>query len=491
VNFQEYIKLDGTAIANLVNKKEVTAKEIIEIAIKRIEAVNPEVNAVIYQMFDEAKKVIDTNNILNKPFSGVPLLLKDLLGAYKGYPLSNGSISLKRNISQQNSEMVDRYLSAGTIILGKTNTPEFGIMGVTEPKAFGPTRNPWNLQNSPGGSSGGSAAAIAAGIVPIASGGDGGGSIRIPASFCGLYGMKPTRGRTPNGPHHGSLWEGATVQHIISRSVRDSARMLDITSASFQPSPYSILPNTVKYEDIILRSPSKLKIGFTRQHPLGEKIDPDCLLALEDSIKKLESLGHHLEETSFPINGAELAKSYITMVCGQVSAEVEELDASFRNQLELTTQTLALIGNNINATEYITQKNKWHKFSQQLFNFHQNYDLLLTPTTATSHIKVGQLAPKTHEDLLMKVVNKFKLGKLVIKTGLIDKLAHESLSLVPFTQIANLTGVPAVSLPLFWNSNNLPVGVQLIGKWGDESTLFQISKEVEDAYPWFNNMANI
>ena len=253
-SFVEYDQYDGLGLAERIRSGEVSGTEVVEAAIDRIDAVNPLINAVIHPMYDEGRRAL-AGGLPPGPFQGVPFLLKDLIAAYAGVPMASGCRALKHHVPDFDSELVRRYKRSGVVVLGKTNTPEFGLMPYTEPEAFGPTRNPWDSARICGGSSGGSAAAVAAGMVPLASGGDGGGSIRIPSACCGLFGLKPTRGRTPSGPHEGEYWQGATVQHVITRSVRDSAAMLDLTQGFDPGAPFKLAPPAQSYLKAMERPP--------------------------------------------------------------------------------------------------------------------------------------------------------------------------------------------------------------------------------------------
>mgnify|MGYP000113774213 CR=1 FL=1 len=310
--FQEYDQYDGLGLAELVKKKEISPAEICEEAIDRIEKVNPQLNAVVTPMFDEARKFV-MESAPDGPFIGVPFLLKDLLETYAGVPETRGSKAYRNNISDHDSEIVKRYKKAGLIILGKTNTPEFGLLGVTEPELHGPTRNPWNIDHTPGGSSGGSAAAVASGMVPMASGNDGGGSIRIPASCCGIFGLKVSRGRNPTGPEHGNLWQGAAIEHALTRSVRDSAGILDATHGGDIGAPYFIPHPSKPFLETIKESPGHLRVAFNTKSPIDTPVDPDCVKAVEHTAGLLEKLGHDVEEAKPEIALNGFFKSWATI----------------------------------------------------------------------------------------------------------------------------------------------------------------------------------
>lgn len=488
--FAEYQQYDGIGLAELVTSGQVSATQLCEAAIARAEQTNPAINAIITPLYDLARQVA-ARPLPPGPFHGVPFLLKDLLFRYANVPTTHGSELLRHYIAKQDSEIVRRFKASGLNILGTTNTPEFGLMAITEPQAYGPTRNPWNLAHSAGGSSGGSAAAIAAGIVPIAAAGDGGGSIRIPAACCGLFGLKPSRGRTPNGPEHGELWDGATVLHVLSRSVRDSAAMLDVVMGPEAGTTVPIAPPEQPYLTMIQTPPRALRIGMSVDSPLHSKVDRACIEAVEHTAQLLTSLGHHVEYAAPQYDGLALAEAYMTMTYGHTAALVKLLISIFgkravRDKVELTTRTLALIGNSVSAAEFVTQKHAWHQFAMASAKFHTQYDLFLTPTLGTLPVQIGALQPSRWDQAGMQIVNALNLGKLLRTTGLVRKLALQSLSKTPFTQLANLTGQPAMSVPLYWSDNGLPCGSHFMARVGDEATLLKLAYQLEQAQPWLD-----
>lgn len=488
--FSEYDRYDALGLAELITRKDVTPAELCEEAIARIERINPKLNAVIYRMFDAARKRAGEKPA-GGPFAGVPFLLKDLLTAYAGVPLSMGCKALREYIPPQDSELMKRYRAAGMVFLGKTNTPEFGLMGVTEPEAFGPTRNPWDLNRTPGGSSGGSAAAVASGMVPMASGGDGGGSIRIPSSHCGLFGLKPTRGRVPTGPEYGEIWQGAAVEHVITRSVRDSAAMLDAISGPDAGAPYIIPDPERPFLEEVGRDPGRLRIAFTKRSPLKTDVHPECVKAVEDTAKLLADLGHGVDEAEPAIDGIALAKSYFTMYFGEIAADIADMRRIIGRRMtqadvEGPTWALKLLGDAFSAGEFVLAIRQWNTFARQMGIFHETYDLYLTPTVAFPPVKIGELKPKPAEEKAMRIVNSLNLGRLLRLSGIADKLATESLAKTPYTQLANLTGQPAMSVPLHWTADGLPIGVQFIARFGDEATLFRLAGQLEKARPWFD-----
>jgi len=489
--FREYDQYDALGLAALVRKKEITPQELCEEAISRIDRLNPRMNAVVYRMYNIAHKTLK-GSLPEGPFTGVPFLLKDLLTSYAGVPLTMGSKAFQHYVPAHDSELMKRYKSTGVVILGKTNTPEFGLVAYTEPELHGHTRNPWNLEHTPGGSSGGSGAAVASGMVPMASGGDGGGSIRIPASCCALFGLKPSRGRVPTGPEYGEIWQGAAVEHVITRSVRDSAAMLDAICGADPGSPYVIAGPERPFLEEVERDPKPLKIAFTTQSPLGTEVHPECRRAVEEAAQLLAGLGHKVEESKPDIDGIALAKSYLIMYFGEISADIMAMEKVLgrkprHTDVEGPTWVLNMLGKAFNAGEFVLAMREWNTFTRQMGAFHLKYDIFLTPTLAFPPVKIGELKPKPAEKVLMKIVNPLNLGKLIRLSGIVDKLAIENLAKTPFTQLANLTGQPAVSVPLHWTPDGLPCGVQLIAPFGGEGTLFRLSGQLEKAKPWFEN----
>lgn len=492
--FKEYLQYDGTGLSELVRQKEVTPAELCETAIERINKVNPDLNAVVTPMFEQARQSL-TGPLPEGPFTGVPFLLKDLLAAYAGVPMTNGSKAYRNYIPEQDSELVKRFKAAGLLSLGKINCPEFGLVGYTEPELHGATRNPWNLNHTPGGSSGGSASAVAGGMVPLASAGDGGGSIRIPASCCGLLGLKPSRGRNPSGPEHGRIWQGAVVEHVITRSVRDSAAMLDATQGADVGPPYIIAPPEESYLSAIKQKPSTLRVAFSIRSPVDREVHLECVQAVEKTVKILEELGHHVEEATPELDGISLARSYMTLYFGEIAADIAQLETVLgrkanKTDVETMTWTLGLLGRTYSAGYFVAGMREWDMAARTMGRFHQDYDLYLTPTLAAPPVKIGELKPRPVEKLLMSFINAFGLGRLLRVSGITDQLAIESLAKSPFTQLANFTGQPAISVPLHETDDGLPCGVQFIGRFGEETTLLQLAAQLEEAAPWQDRLIN-
>ncbi len=488
--FAEYEQYDALGLAELVKARQISPEELCQEAIDRIERHNPALNAVVTRMDAQGREAA-SGPLPDGPFAGVPFLLKDLLADYAGVPTSYGNRVLKNIPAVHDSEMVIRFKKSGLMILGKTNTPEFGLTGVTEPEVFGPCRNPWNKEHTPGGSSGGSAAAIAAGMVPMASAGDGGGSIRIPASCCGLFGIKPSRGRNPTGPDHGRIWQGAVQEHVISRSVRDSAAMLDVTHGADTGAPYEIRAPERSYREEVETDPAPLRIAFNTRSPIGTPVHNDCIAAVAEAVRLLENLGHHVEEAEPDIDGMALARSYLTLYFGEVGADIRELaDVLGRKarpgDVEPLTWTLGMLGRTFSAAYFVEAMRQWDRAARKMGEFYKRYDLYLCPTLAVPPPRIGELNPSAVEAFAVKAVNALRLGGLLKMTGIVDQMAEKSLSKMPFTEMANLCGLPAMSVPLYWGSENLPIGVHFVGPFGDEATLFRLAGQLERANPWFD-----
>ncbi|WP_426061278.1 amidase [Hymenobacter sp. B1770] len=489
VSASEYAQLDALAMAALVRAGQLTASDLCEAAIARAEAVNPRLNAVVLPLYEAARQRA-CRGLPAGAFGGVPFLLKDFGAQYAGVPHTSGSRALRHFVPAADAELVRRWQVAGLNIMGKTNTPEFALMGITEPALFGPARNPWHLAHTPGGSSGGAAAAVAAGIVPVAGAGDGGGSIRIPAACCGLFGLKPSRGRVPTGPEQGEKWQGAAVEHVLSRSVRDSAALLDATHGADAGAPY-FLPSPVRpFLEEVSRPAGRLRIAFSLEHPLGSALHPECATAVRGAATLLESLGHTVEEVTLPFDGRAVAAAFLMLYFGETGASIAALARVLGrparpSDVEPTTWLLGLLGRTYTAADFAAARHTWNDSARRMGRFHHTYDLLLTPTLATPPVRIGALQPKPLEQTLLKLVNSFGLGGLIRRSGIVEKLAEQSLEKTPYTQVANLTGQPAMSVPLHWTADGLPCGVQFIAPLGAEDVLFRLAGQLEQAQPWF------
>jgi amidase len=467
----DFAVLDATAQAALVRNGEVSAAELVAGAIERIERLNPALNAVIHPLFEQARETAGAP--LPGPFSGVPFLLKDLAAECRGAPLADGSgFAAGRYVSAADSELVRRYRAAGLVILGKTNSSEFGLLPTTEPEHFGPTRNPWDRSRGPGGSSGGSAAAVASGMVPAAHASDGGGSIRIPASCCGLVGLKPTRGRNSLAQGIGDIAGGIIHEHVVTRSVRDSAAILDATAGTMPGDPYYPPIPEGPFLEQVGRSTGQLRIGLGTRPLNGADTHPDCVQAAVSTANLCEELGHRVEEASPSVDSGVLFKSFgqvMTAYLGWNIAAWERRTARVpaETDFEAVTWRMYQYSKKQTAGEYLLAWQDLQKCCRQFAGFFSDYDLWLTPTLAQPPVPLGYF-DYSHETRMQHIAH---LGDF---TG--------------FTMVANVTGQPAVSLPLHWTQNKagpgLPVGVQLMGRYGDEATLFRLAAQLEQARPW-------
>lgn len=488
--FPEFHKYDGLGLAELVHAKKISAAELIEEAISRIEAHNPKINAVIYKMYDQARAA-SKGDLPDGPFKGVPFLLKDMHATVEGAPTSCGTRILKDIPQPHDSEIVRRYRAAGVILLGKTNVPEFSLLPYTEPEAFGPTNNPWDLTRTPGGSSGGSAAAVAARMVPLAGGADGGGSIRIPASCCGVFGLKPTRGRTPTGPDVGDIWRGFAQEHVLTRSVRDSAAMLDAIAGPDVGAPYYAPAPKRPYLQEVTTEPGRLRIAFTAHPFLGHAVHEDCRKGLEATVHLLEQLGHELVEAAPQIDREAFAIAFMTMVAAETRDEIDWAAGLAGRKLsyadfETGTSALALLGQAFSAGKYANALNYLMASAREVGRFFEGYDVLLTPTLSQPPVLTGSLQPTGAERFMVGLVGRLNAAWLLNVLGIIKPLANKTFDFMPYTPVFNASGQPAMSAPLYWNEAGLPIGMHFVGRFGDEATLFRLAGQLERAQPWFD-----
>jgi amidase len=485
-----YLSCDAMGLAQLVRSGEAKPAELLELARARSAEVNPRINAVVSDV-DPPR----AGEPPDAPFAGVPFLIKDLHQHLAGYPTSNGSRSLAAVPATENATVVQRWLDAGLVIFGKTNTPEFGSKGITEPELFGPSRNPWNTDHTPGGSSGGAAAAVAAGIVPCAGASDGGGSIRIPASACGLLGLKASRGLIPAGPAHGEYVGGTATDGVISRSVRDTAAMLDVLAGPTPVAPYLTAPAPGSYLDEVQRAPGRLRIGVCTASSINPQPHPEAVAAATGAAELLAALGHDVTHLSkAPFDDANLAKDFLTTWFVECAYEVDEAKAASGasdSEFELDTRLIAALGRATNPVDLNRAIERRHEHVRRLADFHESHDLLLTPTTATPPPRVGafDLPPilRKAQQLLLTA----RAAGLLRLTPMVDQLIHDHLGWVPYTQLANLTGRPAMSVPLHWTADGLPIGVQFVGRLGAEGQLIRLAAQLEQAQPWTNRRPHL
>jgi amidase len=484
----EYSKFDALELGRLVKTREISPLELVECVIEAIERLNPTLNAVVCRL-DEDARAAASQPLPDGPLAGVPMLLKDLLSPYAGKPFTSGSRLYKDYIPSTDAELVRRYKAAGLIISGKTNTPEFGIMPVTEPDLFGPCRNPWNVDRTPGGSSGGSAASVAAGIVPLAHGGDGGGSLRIPASCCGLFGLKPTRGRNPCGPDSSEHWLGYAAEHVLTRSVRDSAAVLDITAGPEPISPYWAPPNARSFLEECALPPGPLKIAFTTQPHLPGRVHADCVAAVHDAARLCEELGHTVVEAGPKVNGEEFAYNFFVLVCSSVAAGIRESEALLGRSagpqdVEIATWLSGLLGMQFGASDVILAWNSLQSAAREVLRFYADYDVLLTPVLGAPPLPIGALKPQGAELFAHRTIARFKLGRALKFRRIVEATVSRVFEFVPFSPVANVTGQPSMSVPLYWNNQGLPIGTMFTGRLGDEATLLRLAAQLEAERPW-------
>ena len=465
--FDDIAFLDATAQAELVRRKEVQATELVEAAIERIERLNPKLNAVVTTMYEQARAVA-TGELPEGTFAGVPFLLKDLGAPYDGVRMTLGANLLRDFVPGHDSEFVARLKRAGLIILGKTNTPEFGLLPTTEPRLFGSCRNPWDTGRTTGGSSGGSAAAVAAGLVPMAHANDGGGSIRIPASCCGLFGLKPTRARNPLGPDFGDLMSGLVIDHAVTRSVRDSAALLDATSGPDLGDPYWAPPPERPFLQEVGAEPGRLRIAFTTTAATGVPVHADCVSAVRDAAALCADLGHEVVEVAPAVPGELVTQAFMTLWSAGCAWTIDRIalitgEAPTKDQFEALTWALYEMGRQQSASAYLHAVTNLQRVSRKIARFFLDYDVWLTPTLSEPPVPLGTFDSMPENPL-----------QGMVRAG----------EFVPFTPICNASGQPAMSVPLFWNAEDLPVGTQFIGRFGDEATLFRLAGQLEEARPW-------
>lgn len=492
LNREAYIQLDGVALAKLIDEKEVSVEEALDASFQQLEKVNQELNAVTYtrkdRVYEEAKQ------LQHGPFKGVPTVLKDISQTIESEPSTGGARLMKEMRAPVTANFTKQLLRSGVLSIGNSTTPEFALKNITESKLHGPTRNAWHHDHAPGGSSGGAAALVASGVVPIAGASDGGGSIRIPASFSGLVGLKPTRGRTPVGPGVGRNWQGAAIDFVLTRSVRDSARMLDQLQVVQQAAAFQTPLFSGSYEETANKDFEKpLKIGFTTTSPVGTPVSEDAKQAVLKVVKWLEEKGHQVEEVDNGVDGKQLMRNYFLMNSGEMATLMQQIEAGIgrkvtSNDIEVETWLLNVAGQHVSAAEFSSSLASWDVAAEQMANFHEIYDFYVTPAAAFGAPKIGEL---THSDekarqLIEEVEKLTPAGQ----QELIYDMFLPSLTYTPFTQLANLTGQPAISVPVHLTTDNLPLGVQFMAPKGSDETLLQIAHQLEQSDLWVGMKGN-
>ncbi|AOI90007.1 amidase family protein [Burkholderia pseudomultivorans] len=476
----DYLAHDAIGLAALVRERKVSPLELLDAAIGRAEAVNGAINAIVLQDYDAARARAAATTALDAPFAGVPYLVKDLGAAVAGLPLSMGSRHYRYFVPGDDSPVIARSRAAGLNVFGKTNTSEIGQMPYTEPELFGACRNPWNLDHTPGGSSGGAAAAVAAGVVPLAHASDGGGSIRIPASCCALFGLKPSRNPAlVDLPTHGEL----AVQHALSRSVRDSALLLDVTTGQTLPPG---APGT--FLGALDTPPGPLRIGLVVDPMLAPALDADTRAALDDAAALVESLGHHVEPATLPIDYARAAETFLTLwatIAEEMVLGARSLTGRTprRGEFEAATWAMAAVGRHL-ARARLPDVLEWQRqLTVQVAGVVSRYDAVLCASLAGPPVKIGELQPTPLEAAQMRLVATLPARPLLRE--LLAKASQKAFAWAGCTELFNLTGQPAMSVPLYWNARGLPIGVQFAARHGDDALLLRLARQLEQARPWF------
>jgi Asp-tRNA(Asn)/Glu-tRNA(Gln) amidotransferase A subunit family amidase len=467
----DYTAHDALGLAELVREGEASPAELVEAAVECIERHNPALNAVVVRQFEAARaRAAAPEALAEGPFRGVPFLNKDLGFQEAGVAMTNGSRAYKDFIAPRDSGMIADYRRAGLIACGRTNSPEFGLCSTTEPLLHGPSRNPWDPARTPGGSSGGSAAAVAAGMVPAASASDGGGSIRIPASCCGLFGLKPSRGRVSAAPLGGDPWNGLSCKHALTRSVRDSAALLDAVDGPRLGDPYATPPKARPYLNEVTSEPGRLRIGFSVQPFYDRPVSAESRAALEDAARLCESLGHDVEAATPDYDRAALRETWLAVVAANEALEAADVRARLgrepgEDDFEPWTRTVVAQGPAMTAGQLVATLRTMHLESRKVAAFHEAYDVYLTPTLAKPPVPIGEVD---------------------MSFGPADEFMPRTTGFSPYTRLANCTGQPSMSVPLTWSEDGLPIGTMFTARFGDEATLFRLAGQLERARPWFD-----
>ena len=492
--FAEYGRYDAVGLAALVRAGDVTPEALLDEALARTAAVNPQLNAVIHLMEGRAREAIAAG-LPDGPFRGVPFLLKDLMTAYAGEPMRSGSRLFRDFVAPADEELTRRYKAAGLVIFGKTNTPEFGVTNVTEPELFGPTRNPWNLERTSSGSSGGSAAAVAARIVPAANANDGGGSIRTPASNCGLVGLKPSRGRNPTGPQLPDVWFGFIGEHVVTRTVRDCAALLDATCGDYPQQLMKLPPPSRPFLQETQQVPGRLRIAFSFGAGLGRSLHAENRRALEATTAKLHELGHEVVELDLPLPPDNFISGYGTLVMAEVAATLRLAPALIgreaeREDVELATWVMAKLGEAQSGGEVAAALGMMPGFARQWLMWSSSFDVLLTPTVGVPPLAVGAYRLAPAQRAALTVLTALPGVALLSQRGRVLEAFTPVFEAAPYTMVANVTGQPSLSLPLHWTEDGLPMGMLFTAsRIGDEATLFRLAAQLEQAVPWCDRIA--
>ena len=465
MGFNEYGSFDAVGLAELVRKKQVTPGELLDEAVARTAKVDPQINAVVVRHYDFARRQIEVG-LPDGPFTGVPFLLKDL-DLLEGTRTTFGASVLKDDVANHSGTLARRFVGAGLTIFGKSASPEFGLMPTTESRLHGPTRNPWNLQHSSGGSSGGAGAAVAARILPVAHASDGGGSIRIPASACGVFGLKPTRARNPLGPDRGEGWGGFSCGHVVSISVRDSAVMMDAIAGPEPSSIYHAPAPERPFAEEVRREPGRLRIAFSDRSPYGDAIDPEIAAAAREIAGLLGRLGHHVEERApkLPADPAAVIAAIVSANTAFTVRQVEQRAGRAMTNQDFEVLTLAMAHNagHTNATDYVAAQTEAFQISRALAEFFASCDVFLCPTLCLPPLRLGELDTMSQD---------------------LSQITPTLRRYMPWTSMFNMSGQPAMSVPLAWSKTGLPLGMMFASRFGDEATLFRLAAQLEQERPW-------
>ncbi len=464
---EDFAQYDAVGLAELIRCGEVTSLELVDEVIDRIERVNPTLNGVTIKMYEHARELAQ-GDIGSGLLAGVPFLLKDFLAEYAGVEYSASSRFLQGFVPDRDTELVKRFKAGGFITVAKTNLPEFAIGATTEPRYRGATHNPWDTTRTPGGSSGGAGAMVASGVVPVAHGNDAGGSIRIPAAACGTVGLKPTRGRNPLGPYFGEVFSGFVAEHVLTRTVRDTAAVLDITAGPDVGDWYPAPPQAGSYLEEVGVPPGRLRIAFSAESPTGTEVHPDCANAVREIAALCEELGHDVEECSPDYDTHGLWLDWTTMMSAGVAWGVHGWEDRVGRKagpgdIEPFIAALVERGDSIGAPAYLGHLERLQLGAREMGKFFGEHDVWLTPTLGEPPLP---------------------LGVLTFDSGDPFELRRRQATFSPFTYIANVTGQPGISLPLTWNGDGLPIGMHFLGRFGDEATLLRLSGQLEEARPW-------
>lgn len=471
----ELMRLSAVEQAALIRKGEVSAAEMVEAAIAAIERLNPAINAVVHPMFDHAREAVKAVDPA-APLAGVPMLLKDVLAEHAGWPITEGSRFLEGFVSERDSELVARWKRGGLVPLGRTNSPELASKPTTEPELYGPTRNPWDLSRSPGGSSGGSGAAVASGMVALAHANDGGGSTRVPAAACGLVGLKTTRGRNPQGPDYGEIGAaGLLSEHVVSRTVMDTAVMLDLAAGPDVGAPNYPPPPVRPFAQEVGAEVGRLRIGFSTEPVVPAPVHADCQAAARAAAALCEELGHHVEDAKPEANGEHYADFFTTIWLAMVAWMIRDWSARTGRTpapefFERHTWKMYELDADRRPSDLLIAIDRKDRFTREAARFWETCDVFLTPTLTDPPVPLGW----------------FDYDRAN------PRQSTERMENFPrFTSLANVTGQPAISIPLHWNDDGLPIGIQLMGRFGDEATLLRLAAQLEAARPWAHRWPDV